>query len=84
MAAHALLTYRDGKLEVPEDLQREWHLLNGDQLEVSLPGVRTSPLLGELQRNPKEIDWRQFEGILADPDIHLNAELDKERVRENE
>ncbi len=83
MAASAYLTYHDGKLEVPEELQRRWQLQEGDCLQVSPATGKVSSLLSYLTRNPKAIDWKVFEGILADSDIDLNADLEQERIREN-
>jgi hypothetical protein len=84
VATTAYLKYHNGKLDVPEELQREWHLHDGDSVEVSRLPVRERSFLNELSKNPKEIDWRLFEGVLADAQVDLNAELEKERIRDNE
>ncbi len=41
MAMHPVLTLRDGKLEIPENMQRDLHLSEGSELKVvtSKPGL---------------------------------------------
>ena len=80
----AYLTYHDGKLEVPEDLQRELHLQEGARLQVlSEPGPRLV-LVPEKASRTGVVDWRMYEGVLAHLNLDLNADLEAERVRENE
>ena len=86
MAAHPIVTFHDGKLEVPEELQRELKLHEGSQLRV----VAVSGESVTLQTEPAEPkaktfgDWRRLEGLLADSPLDPNADLEREKQRELE
>jgi bifunctional DNA-binding transcriptional regulator/antitoxin component of YhaV-PrlF toxin-antitoxin module len=85
MVTNAYLIYHDGKLEVPEELREELCLREGARLRVVYSADQI--LLDRKERPAVRIgvtDWSQYEGILSDLDIDLNAELEKERIRENE
>jgi hypothetical protein len=84
MATNAYLTYSGGKLEVPEDLREEMHLHEGTRLKV-VSSAR--PIVLDEERVPlthPTTDWRSLRGALADIKIDFNAELEADRIRENE
>ncbi len=84
MAASAYLTVQDGKIGIPEELQREWHLHNGVRVEVvSESGLGLVVKLAKASRTGVT-DWSIYDGILADLNIDLNADLEAERIREIE
>ncbi len=84
MASPAFLTFHDGKLEMPDDLQRELHLLKGTRLQVlAEPGPRLV-LVPDQNSRTGVTDWTAYEGILAGLDLDLNVDLEAERIRENE
>lgn len=82
MATNAYLTYHDGKLEVPEELQREWHLHEGARLRVIQEVDGKLRLQPDDIPDPKTVDWRQFEGVLSGLGLDLNADLEAERIKE--
>lgn len=83
----SFLTFHDGKLEVPEELQRNWKLAEGSQLQV----IDASPariLLHAttwppVSSNDAIAGWRSLGGILPDlrtPETHARAVLRKEQA----
>jgi bifunctional DNA-binding transcriptional regulator/antitoxin component of YhaV-PrlF toxin-antitoxin module len=84
MASNAYLTYHNGKLEVPEELQRQLQLHDGQRLEVvAEPGPRLV-LVPVAARRTSVMDWKLYEGALADSGLDLNAVLEAGRLREIE
>ena len=84
MAAHPILTFHDGKLEVPEEVQRKLKLHEGSQLRVVAVSQESVTLQAEpAEPKPRIIgDWRRLEGLLADSPADPNAELEREKQRE--
>ncbi len=87
MSAAQALTYHDGKLDVPQELQREWNLSDGDSLEV-LSSTGSTIVLAQTSL-AKAIDatkaWDNFislRGLFAEEDGDPNASLEEERLRE--
>ena len=83
MATNAYLTYHDGKLEIPEDLRAELRLQEGSRLHVV--SVANQIVLDRSEAAPAvslTFDWHTLRGSLADPDIDLNEELEKDRIEE--
>jgi hypothetical protein len=70
MATNPVLRFHDGKLDVPEELQRDWKLHEGSELRV----VSSSGELIVLEAGgdlPGKVagaikDWRSLEGVLPD------------------
>ena len=85
MATNAYLTYHDGKLEVPEELQREMQLEDGARLRIVYTSADQIVLRADKTDgvNPAR-EWHFLRGVLSNAGRDLNAELDAERIRENE
>ncbi len=70
MATNPVLRFHDGKLDVPEELQRDWKLHEGSELRVvSCSGELIvlesgGDLPGKVAAAIK--DWRSLEGVLPD------------------
>lgn len=67
MAPMATLTFRDGKIEVPEELQRAWKLHDGSALHV----VSSTPARILLETDEQSelgaiTSWRSLKGSLPD------------------
>lgn len=88
MAAHPIVTFHDGKLEVPEELQRELKLHEGSQLRV----VAVSGESVTLQTEPAPPaasawdNWTKLRGMLASewtPEAYAAAVERKRLAQEN-
>jgi hypothetical protein len=90
MAAQPVLTFQDGKLNVPEQLQRDWKLSEGSELRV------TYARFGKILLEPTKYqsgqweaaisDWRSLKGSLPDlstPEWEAEATERKERAAAN-
>ncbi len=70
MSAQPLLTFHDGKLDVPEQLQQDWKLSEGTELRVTY--ARFGKILLEStkyqsgQWESAISDWRALEGAVPD------------------
>lgn len=84
MATNAYITYHDGKLEVPEELREELRLKEGARLKVVASGGRIVLDQEDIEPVSPRIDWHTLRGALAGIDIDFNAELEADRLRENE
>jgi bifunctional DNA-binding transcriptional regulator/antitoxin component of YhaV-PrlF toxin-antitoxin module len=84
MATNAYLTYHDGKLEVPEELREELHLKEGARLKVVASGGRIVLDQEDIKPATSDIDWHTLRGALAGINVDFNAELEADRLRENE
>jgi hypothetical protein len=80
MAAHPIVVVEHGKIDIPEELQKDPRFGDGARLQlVPMPVVR------ELSKEDRMKAWENFrklEGILANSDYDPNAELEKEKQRE--
>jgi len=90
MSTVPVLTFHDGKLDVPQELQRDWKLDEGSELRV----VSSSPSLILLEPNEKKpvnmegaiASWRSLKGILPDrrtPEWEAAAIARKAQASEN-
>jgi hypothetical protein len=90
MATVPVLTFHDGKLDVPKKLQQDWKLDEGSELRV----VSSSPSLILLEPAEKKSTdangamaaWRSLRGILPDrrtPEWEAEALARKARATEN-
>jgi hypothetical protein len=84
MATNPVLRFHNGKLDVPEELQRDWKLHEGSELRVVSSSAELIVLksAGDL---PKETvgRWRSLEGILPDrrtPEWEAQAVARKQRA----
>jgi hypothetical protein len=70
MATNPVLKFHDGKLDVPEELQRDWKLHEGSELRVVSSSAElivlesAGDLPGRIAAAIKH--WRSLEGILPD------------------
>ena len=86
MAPIAVLTFHDGKIEIPDELQRAWKLREGSELRV----VSSTParILLETNEQAQEravADWQSLEGCLPDlrtPEWQAQAQARKDVARE--
>lgn len=87
MATNPVLRFHDGKLDVPEELQRDWKLHEGSELRV----VSCSGELIVLESGgdlPGKVagaikDWRSLEGVLPDrrtAELETQAAARKQRA----
>ncbi len=90
MATVPVLTFHNGKLDVPQELQRDWKLDEGSELRV----VSSSPsliLLEPAEKIPPNVEgaitsWRSLGGMLPDlrtPEWEVEAVERKARATEN-
>jgi hypothetical protein len=80
MAAHPIVVVEDGKVEIPQELQRNPKFQDGARLQlVPVPMTRE---LSEDDRKKAWDNFRKLEGILADSNYDPNAELEREKQRE--
>lgn len=82
--ATSYVTYNNGKIEVSEDLQDELQLHNGEQLPVVMEQGRRVIVMPTRKTRTGVTDWSVFEGVLGGLGLDLNADLEAERLRENE
>ena len=81
MATNPVLTFHDGKLDVPEELQRDWKLDEGSELRV----VSSSPSLILLEpsgKKPSDVNaamaaWRLLRGKIPFGDSPRARESDR-------
>lgn len=70
MATQVILTFSDGKLEIPVEVQEEMHLTEGTKLRLILTAKDRMVLEpAEVSAEPKG-DWRSLRGILSDYSEH--------------
>ena len=77
----ALITFSDGKLELPKEVQEELHLTDGAQLRLTLlssTGMRLEKEEPEAKWVPNET-WRSLRGILSG---HPDHDTSKVRAEE--
>jgi len=84
MATNAYLTYHDGKLEVPEELREVLHLTDGARLRLVSSAGHIVLDWEHPNTHDSKVDWRSLRGALSDIKVDFNAELEVDRVRENE
>jgi hypothetical protein len=68
MATQAVLTFSDGKLEVPEEVREELHLSDGMRVAVTLNGIVDTRV--QANRVGGKRNWRSFQGMLKDRPEH--------------
>jgi hypothetical protein len=68
MATEAVLTFSDGKLEVPEEVREELHLSDGMKVAVTLNRIVDNRV--QTRQAGGKRDWRSFEGLLKDRPEH--------------
>lgn len=70
MSTNPVLRFHDGKLDVPEELQRDWKLHEGSELRVVSSSAELIVLesSGDMQARIAAAiaHWRSLEGILPD------------------
>jgi hypothetical protein len=80
MAAHPIVVVEHGKVEIPEELQKDPKFRDGARLQlVPVSSVRE---LSEEDRKKAWENFRKLEGIIAHSEYDPNAELEKEKQRE--
>lgn len=84
MATNAILTFHDGKLDVPQELQRDLGLVNGASFHVVYAASGKLMLDSCEPADQPKADWRRLQGILAGSGTNPNAELEAEKRRELE
>jgi hypothetical protein len=80
MAAHPIVVVEHGKVEIPQELQKDPKFQDGARLQL-IP-VSVANELSEEDRRKAWENFRKLEGILADSECDPNAELEKEKQRE--
>jgi hypothetical protein len=80
MAAHPIVVVEHGKIDIPQELQKDPRFCDGARLQL-VPAAATREL-SEEDRVKAWDGFRQIRGILADSDYDPNAELEKEKQRE--
>ncbi len=80
MAAHPIVVVEHGKVEIPQELQKDPEFQDGARLQ--LVPVSVARELSEEERKKAWANFRKLEGILANSDYDPNAELEKEKQRE--
>jgi hypothetical protein len=84
MATQVILTFSDGKLAIPPEVQEQMHLTEGAQLRVILTGKDRMVLEAAEVSVPKELpewkwepnnDWRSARGMLRDHPEHDTSKM---------
>jgi len=87
MATDPIITFHDGKFDVPEELQENLKLHEGERFRVISSRDRLT-FERESEPTPRATAsleaWNSLRGILKGADFDLNADLEQERVRELE
>jgi hypothetical protein len=90
MAALPVLTFHDGKLDVPQQLQDDWKLHEGSELRVTYSRfgkILLEPMVYDSTEWTSAIaDWRSLEGSLPDlrtPEWEAEARERKDRATAN-
>jgi|SRR5271168_664798 len=79
MSTQVILTFSDGKLTIPPEVQEQMHLTEGAQLRLILTGKDRLVLEpADCASDPKG-DWRSLRGILSD---HPEHDTSKARAEE--
>ena len=83
MIRQAILTFREGSVEIPLAVQSHFHLVEGARLRLTFTSEETAVL--EAETAPKKVrrGWRSFRGLLKDyPPNDISAIRAEERAWE--
>ena len=64
--AQALLTFRGGALEIPNEVKEHFHLTEGARLRLTFASDSVGTLETETPAEPERRGWRAFRGLLKD------------------
>ena len=66
MTGQAILTFREGSLDIPPAVQSHFHLVEGAKLRLTFVSEETAVLEAEAAPKSVKRGWRSFRGFLKD------------------